>query len=265
MAPTNNNNNGREQPLSASMKNLSLNQPTSTAYPTPTPPMPQSKSEQNFLNNNNGISNPAMPPKTNTMAKRPLYPQQPAAPTQPQNFNNFPGIQQPMMDQQQPMVNQQQPMMNQQQPIMNQQQPMLNQQQPMMNQQQPIMNQQQPVTNQPQQQSGNLQYQNLPQQQKYSSPGSVVNQGFNRMWGNETIDLMQNRHILPTTKVLPPPVKLNHQFHEATNCSADIFRCTLTKIPESNSLLQKSRLPLGILIHPYRDLSVSFEKYFNYF
>jgi hypothetical protein len=36
-----------------------------------------------------------------------------------------------------------------------------------------------------------------------------------------------------------------------------IFRCTLNKIPESNNLLQKSRLPLGILIHPYRDLSVS--------
>lgn len=38
---------------------------------------------------------------------------------------------------------------------------------------------------------------------------------------------------------------------------SSIFRCTLTKIPESNSLLQKSRLPLGILIHPFRDLNVS--------
>jgi len=78
------------------------------------------------------------------------------------------------------------------------------------------------------------------------------------MWGNESVDLMQNRHILPQSKVLPPPIKLNQHFHEAVNCSPDIFRCTLTKIPESNSLLQKSRLPLGILIHPYRDLSVSF-------
>lgn len=34
-----------------------------------------------------------------------------------------------------------------------------------------------------------------------------------------------------------------------------IFCCTLNKIPETNSLLQKSRLPLGILIHPFRDLS----------
>lgn len=111
-----------------------------------------------------------------------------------------------------------------------------------------------------QQPRGNLQYQNVPQPQQQTPHypvGSVVNQGFNRMWGNETVDLMQQRHILPPTKVLPPPIKLNHQFHEATNCSTEIFRCTLTKIPESNSLLQKSRLPLGILIHPYRDLSVS--------
>lgn len=38
---------------------------------------------------------------------------------------------------------------------------------------------------------------------------------------------------------------------------SSIFRCTLTKIPESNSLLQKSRLPLGLLIHPFKDLNVS--------
>lgn len=29
----------------------------------------------------------------------------------------------------------------------------------------------------------------------------------------------------------------------------------MTKIPETNSLLQKSRLPLGVLIHPFRDLN----------
>lgn len=242
--------------LSTSMKNLAINPGQPGSFPTS--PMPSSKSEQNFLNNNNNtnqpgpISNPPMPqipmPKPNSssnLAKRPMYPAQQAAPApmsqpqqfqqqpgQPQGFNNFPGHQmhQPMSPMQQPQM--QNPQMPQQQP------------------------QQQP--------RGNLQYQNLQQQpqqqqqqQQFPHPGSVVQQGFNRMWGNENVDLMQHRHILPPTKVLPPVVKLNHQFHEATNCNADIFRCTLTKIPESNSLLQKSRLPLGILIHPYRDLSVS--------
>lgn len=232
----------QQQQLSSSMKNLTMNPGVPGSYPTP--PMPASKSDHNILNNNNNapgmISNPAMPPKTNTMAKRPLYPTQPTQPAMA------------------PIAQQQRPF---QQP---QQQPQLQQGgfnsfpagQPQVNQQPP-------------QQPGNLQYQNFPQPQpqpqQQQQPavslnypaGSIVSQGFNRMWGNESVDLMQHRHILPPTKVLPPTVKLNHQFHEATNCSTDIFRCTLTKIPESNSLLQKSRLPLGILIHPYRDLSVS--------
>lgn len=222
--------------MSASMRNLSLNQTPGILQPPSM--LPSSKSDQNLLNNNNlpgmppvSVNGPQMPqqiqaPKPNTMAKRPMYPQQtpvqqlpsPMNPNasqlpQPQAFSSFPAAPNQTMQS-------------------------------------------------PQQPKANLQYQNFPQQpqqpqQQQPGPGSVVHQGFNRMWGNETIDLMQNRHVLPQTKVLPPPVKLNHQFHEAVNCSADIFRCTLTKIPESNSLLQKSRLPLGILIHPYRDLSVS--------
>ena len=36
-----------------------------------------------------------------------------------------------------------------------------------------------------------------------------------------------------------------------------IFRCTLNAIPQTSSLLNKARLPLGILIHPFKDLSVS--------
>lgn len=43
-----------------------------------------------------------------------------------------------------------------------------------------------------------------------------------------------------------------------------MLRCTINKIPESNSLLQKSRLPLGILIHPFRDLSVGFGFHFKF-
>lgn len=49
----------------------------------------------------------------------------------------------------------------------------------------------------------------------------VVQGGFNRLWGLDTVDLMQNRQILPPTKVLPPPIKLNHHFHEAVNCSSE--------------------------------------------
>ncbi|XP_043484363.1 protein transport protein Sec24A [Leptopilina heterotoma] len=82
----------------------------------------------------------------------------------------------------------------------------------------------------------------------------VTQAGFNKLWGNETVDLLQCRNILPTDKVEPPKIKLHQEFLDQINCSPDIFRCTLTKIPESNSLLQKSRLPLGVLIHPFKDL-----------
>ncbi|XP_064552039.1 protein transport protein Sec24A [Drosophila montana] len=86
-------------------------------------------------------------------------------------------------------------------------------------------------------------------------PLSVTQQGFSRLWGQDTVDLMQNRHILSPATIAPPKVVLHNQFHESINCNPSIMRCTLAKIPESNSLLQKSRLPLGIVIHPFRDVN----------
>ncbi|TMW45201.1 hypothetical protein DOY81_009720 [Sarcophaga bullata] len=115
--------------------------------------------------------------------------------------------------------------------------------------------------------TGPLQYQNQQQQSQqqqlyqqtqsgqYPQGGSVLQHGFNRLWGQDTIDLMQNRHILSPATLAPSKIVLHNQFHESINCNPNIMRCTLAKIPESNSLLQKSRLPLGILIHPFRDIN----------
>lgn len=82
--------------------------------------------------------------------------------------------------------------------------------------------------------------------------GMSVHSGFSRLWGNESINLLQDRNILPPTPLEAPKPVLQQ---EKPNCSPKIFRCTLTKIPDTSSLLQKSRLPLGILIHPFRDVS----------
>lgn len=87
-------------------------------------------------------------------------------------------------------------------------------------------------------------------------PGSgIVQEGFNKFWGTESIDLLQTTNVLPPSKLDAPRVYLGNDLLDQANCSPDIFRCTMTKIPENNSLLQKSRLPLGVLIHPFRDLN----------
>ncbi|CAG4936821.1 unnamed protein product [Colias eurytheme] len=84
---------------------------------------------------------------------------------------------------------------------------------------------------------------------------SVTQQGFDQMWGHQMVDLMQCKHILSEYPEDPPEIRLGPQFADAPNCSHEIFRCTINRIPENNSLLQKSRLPLGILIHPFKDLN----------
>lgn len=104
------------------------------------------------------------------------------------------------------------------------------------------------------------------QQQQYSSSGSanmnqlsqqlgglsVTRDGWNKGWGTQQINLLQNRQILPPDGVVPPKPNLAQEY--LPNCSPDVFRCTLTKVPETKSVLQKSRLPFGILIHPFKDL-----------
>jgi len=84
---------------------------------------------------------------------------------------------------------------------------------------------------------------------------SVTQNGFQKMWGQESLDLLQNRHILPSEEVTPPRPRLQAEQWNNANCSNDIFRSTLTKIPETEALLKKARLPLGVLIHPFKDLS----------
>lgn len=211
------------------------------------PPQPQ---QQNLPPSSSaGQSYPGMPPApsvvtsaTSAIGKRPLYPSQtmPPMPT-PQQTNSY----YPNQQQQQP------PMQGMQQ---NQQFQQPHQHSHLPHQHHHHHQQQQVQQQQQLQQPYGANYQQQPQQQD-PQYNNVVRSGFNRLWGNNTVDLLQNRHILPVEKVRPPPIHLNHPFQEAVNCNPDIFRCTLTKIPETNQLLQKSRLPLGVLIHPFRDLN----------
>lgn len=68
-------------------------------------------------------------------------------------------------------------------------------------------------------------YQQQQQQQQhiltspFQSNTSVMQTGFNRLWGQDTIDLMQNRHILSPATLEVPKITLHNQFHDTVNCN----------------------------------------------
>ncbi|XP_078004657.1 protein transport protein Sec24B isoform X2 [Phascolarctos cinereus] len=68
------------------------------------------------------------------------------------------------------------------------------------------------------------------------------------------VNLTQDRNILPVTPVLAPVPNLSSDLRKL-NCNPDSFRCTLTNIPQTQALLNKAKLPLGLLLHPFRDLT----------
>lgn len=76
--------------------------------------------------------------------------------------------------------------------------------------------------------------------------GLSVREGMNKLWGVEPVNLLQERDVLNAQL---PLSELSSR-----NCSPDVMRCTMVKVPETSSLLQKSRLPLGILLQPFKDL-----------
>ncbi|XP_019727124.1 protein transport protein Sec24A [Hippocampus comes] len=68
------------------------------------------------------------------------------------------------------------------------------------------------------------------------------------------VNLLQERNLLPPGPV-PAPTPCLPQDLQKMNCSPEVFRCTLTSIPQTQSLLNKAKMPLGLLLHPFKDLS----------
>ncbi|XP_059398689.1 protein transport protein Sec24A [Carassius carassius] len=68
------------------------------------------------------------------------------------------------------------------------------------------------------------------------------------------VNLLQERSLLPPGAV-SPPVPCLPQDLQKLNVSPEVFRSTLTSIPQTQSLLNKAKLPLGLLLHPFKDLS----------
>ncbi|XP_048454521.1 protein transport protein Sec24B [Rhincodon typus] len=104
-----------------------------------------------------------------------------------------------------------------------------------------------------------------PGPQQFTQPFSSVNQLSSNMEGLNLrnkrrtealrqVSLLQERDILPPVPNLIPQSNLSPELKKL-NCSPDLFRCTLMNIPQTQALLNKAKLPLGLLLHPFRDLT----------
>ncbi|XP_036199409.1 protein transport protein Sec24B isoform X6 [Myotis myotis] len=103
--------------------------------------------------------------------------------------------------------------------------------------------------------SGFQQYTQYPgMNQLSSSLGGLSLQSSIQPESLRPVNLTQERNILPVTPILAPIPNLNLDLKKL-NCSPDSFRCTLTNIPQTQALLTKAKLPLGLLLHPFRDLT----------
>ncbi|XP_023565803.1 protein transport protein Sec24B isoform X3 [Octodon degus] len=107
--------------------------------------------------------------------------------------------------------------------------------------------------------SGPVAFQQYPQQypgvnQLSSSLGGLSLQSSPQPESLRPVNLTQEKDVLPTTPVWAPVPNLNMDLKKL-NCSPDSFRCTLTNIPQTQALLNKAKLPLGLLLHPFRDLT----------
>ncbi|XP_053296829.1 protein transport protein Sec24A isoform X3 [Pleuronectes platessa] len=68
------------------------------------------------------------------------------------------------------------------------------------------------------------------------------------------VNLLQERNLLPPSPT-PPPTPCLPQDLQKINCNPEVFRSTLTSIPQTQSLLNKAKMPLGLLLHPFKDLT----------
>ncbi|KAM4049994.1 protein transport protein Sec24B isoform 2-T2 [Anomaloglossus baeobatrachus] len=65
------------------------------------------------------------------------------------------------------------------------------------------------------------------------------------------VNLTKDRNLLPVSPLPPPAPNLNADLKKL-NCNPEFFRCTLTNVPQTQALLNKAKLPLGLLLHPFK-------------
>ncbi|KAH9286610.1 Protein transport protein Sec24B [Echinococcus granulosus] len=69
---------------------------------------------------------------------------------------------------------------------------------------------------------------------------------------NGAVSLLHDSNFLPNDGPEKPRCP---NLSTQVNCHPDYIRCTLTTIPVTSKLQSKCRLPLGLLVHPFRDVN----------
>ncbi|XP_073497026.1 protein transport protein Sec24B isoform X2 [Phyllobates terribilis] len=99
---------------------------------------------------------------------------------------------------------------------------------------------------------------NYPQYAPYSGmnqlPASLAGLSLQQTQQPESlrpVNLIQDRNLLPVSSLPPPAPNLNADLKKL-NCNPEFFRCTLTNVPQTQALLNKAKLPLGLLLHPFK-------------
>nr|CAB3265935.1 protein transport protein Sec24A [Phallusia mammillata] len=78
---------------------------------------------------------------------------------------------------------------------------------------------------------------------------------------NRPVNLMQETRILPPQKTVELPLRFETNAEgmlippNRKNCNPEVLRCTLKRIPDTKDLLGKVKLPFGLVVHPFRDLT----------
>ena len=76
----------------------------------------------------------------------------------------------------------------------------------------------------------------------------------------QPVNLLETRNILPPSEVRPPPIVLPNGMSKYAP-DHRVFCCTMNAIPATSSLLSKTKLPLAIHLHPYKDMATKVRFY----
>jgi len=105
-------------------------------------------------------------------------------------------------------------------------------------------------------------YPNLQAPQNFQDPSQMMSNMSIQDKGQQPINLIQLKRILPQHKSINEPMSFDSYSNSGSlvppgrkNCHPEVMRCTLNAIPNTQALLSQVKLPFGLIVHPFKDLT----------